>query len=77
MIRSKFTLAFVIFALLPSRGAAQSKLPRQIDSMPGTRIAEKLRSDDEFVVVERGDIISSFVDERILGFREDLDERVQ
>ena len=45
--------------------------------MPGTRIAEKLRSDDEFVVVERGDIISSFVDERILGFREDLDERVQ
>ena len=43
----------------------------------GTPIAEKLRTDDEFVVVQRGDVMSRYVDDRVLGLRQDLDERVE
>ena len=76
MIRRNCAVVFVIFALVQLRAATQGN-PRLIEVVRGTPIAEKLRSDDKSVVVQRGDIISSFVDDRVLGLEQDIDERVE
>jgi hypothetical protein len=75
--RPAFALVFGIIVLLQQGTPAQSKPSRLILSMPGTPVADKLRPDDESVVVQRGDIISTFVDDRVLSVEQDLDERSQ
>jgi len=71
------TLLTVMFAFAQPLAAKQSNPPRLIESTRGTPIAEKLRPGDESVVVKRGNVISTFVDDRVLGVQQDLDERAE
>lgn len=71
-----FGLLFVV-VFAQSRTVTQSGQPRLVLSLPGTPIIEKLRPDDTHVEVQRGDIISVFVDDRARSLAQDLDERVQ
>lgn len=60
---------------------AQSRWPmadaRVIYSQRGVPIASMLNKSDRFVVVQRGNVISEYVDNRVLSLNEDLDARVQ